>query len=395
MTRSPQRDEGLLTGAVGLSALGDFLALIPLALALEHQTNSGLVVAGLFVALWSPSILLAGLAGLLVDKTDPRRVLAAASVAQAATAVGLAFAADTPAAILGLTVVLGIGNAFSQPAEFALAPRLTRKERVVRLNARLETARYAGLAIGPLLGGVLAAGGGTQAALLVDAATFVVIAAVASVLRTERLRPAQAAHERARDGIAFLTKDEVLRSVLPVAIVALLFMTATATAEVFFASDVLHAGDAGYGVLVTAWFAGMVLGALLIAPRMEPHHAATVALLAIAVQGVGIALPAAWPVFAFVVAVYVAGGAAHGVKNVVLRTLIHERTPARLHGRAFAAYNAMRNAAELSALTGGGLLVATIGPRATLAIAGGVPVLATAFAAARTRLVTRPAPELS
>ena len=73
------KDERLLTGAVGLSALGDFLALIPLALALEHQTNSGLVVAGLFIALWSPSIVLAGPAGLLVDRTDPRRVVAVAS----------------------------------------------------------------------------------------------------------------------------------------------------------------------------------------------------------------------------------------------------------------------------------------------------------------------------
>jgi MFS family permease len=166
-------------------------------------------------------------------------------------------------------------------------------------------------------------------------------------------------------------------------------MTATVTAEVFFAKDVLHTGDAGYGVLMTAWTAGMVLGALFLAPRITPHRAAAVALAAIAAQGLGIGLPAAWPVFVFTLIVYALGGGAHGLKNVLIRTLIHERTPDRVHGRAFAAYNAMRNAAELTAMTGGGVLVSAIGPRATLAIAGGVPVLAVAISRLNRRRTTR------
>jgi hypothetical protein len=50
--------------------------------------------------------------------------------------------------------------------------------------------------------------------------------------------------------------------------------------------------------------------------------------------------------------------------------------PGRLHGRAFAAYNGLRNGAELFALAAGGVLVATIGARATLALAGAIPVVA-------------------
>jgi hypothetical protein len=56
--------------------------------------------------------------------------------------------------------------------------------------------------------------------------------------------------------------------------------------------------------------------------------------------------------------------------------LIQERVPDRLHGRAFAAYNGLRNGAELVALACGGALVAAIGGRATLALAGAIPVLA-------------------
>ena len=58
---------------------------------------------------------------------------------------------------------------------------------------------------------------------------------------------------------------------------------------------------------------------------------------------------------AFVLAGYVVGGVGHGVKNVLLRTLIQQRVPRHAHGRAFAAYNAARNTAELGALGAGGV----------------------------------------
>jgi MFS family permease len=73
---------------------------------------------------------------------------------------------------------------------------------------------------------------------------------------------------------------------------------------------------------------------------------------------------------------------------VLIRTLIHERVPSSLHGRAFAAYNGLRNAAELVALVAGGVLVSTVGARWTMLIAGAIPVAAglVALAVARRRL---------
>jgi hypothetical protein len=59
------RDIRLLTGAVSLSALGDWLAHVPLALNLEETTGSGIAFAALFIAVWSPVVALAGPSGLL------------------------------------------------------------------------------------------------------------------------------------------------------------------------------------------------------------------------------------------------------------------------------------------------------------------------------------------
>ena len=92
-------------------------------------------------------------------------------------------------------------------------------------------------------------------------------------------------------------------------------------------------------------------------------------------QGAGIAGAALSPVLWMALIGFVFGGVAHGVKNVLLRTLIHERVPEALRGRAFAAYNGARNGAELGALALGGIVVAAFGARPALLVAGVGPAL--------------------
>jgi MFS family permease len=369
----------LIVGAIFLSALGDFLALTALALHVQEVNGSGIAVAGLFIALWLPLVVLAGHAGMLVDRLDTRRVLVVASLVQAGLAVGLAFTSPL-LGVLVLTALLGSANAVAQPAEFALVPAAVTPDRVGIANAQVETARALGAAAGPLLGGLLAAAGGTRLPLLVDAVTFLAIAAGAAAVT---LRPAAAAAAavaeplgRARDGIVFLARDRLLLLVMAVAFASLLFMTASAPAEVFFAKDVLKVGDVGFGAMWTCWFLGMALGGLLVARRVPAGALAVVALVAIVVQSVGVGAPTVWLSFPFALALYLIGGSAHGTKNVLVRTLMHARVPARLHGRAFAAYNGLRNGAEMVALALGGLLIAWIGARWTLFVAGAAPAAA-------------------
>ncbi len=373
------RDARLIVGAVGISALGDFLLWIPLTLHLQEMSGSGIAVAALFIALWAPAVLLAGPAGLLVDRLEARGVLIAASLLQMVVAAGLALALDSVAAILVLAALLGVGFAVAQPAEFSLVPVIGGPERLKEINGLVETARYAGMTAGPLIGGVLAGLGGTDVAMLVNAGTFGVVAVSALLLRARRRpQPAGAddAPDRARDGIVFLFRDRQLGLVMAVLFVSLLFMTASATAEVFFLKEDLEVSDAIYGVVFGAWTIGMVLGALVVARRVPAGALALGVLVAVAIQGLGLGLPTVWLAVGFGAAMWLIGGLAHGTKNVLARTLIQERVPDRLHGRAFAAYNGLRNGAELFALAGGGLLVAAIGGRVTLALAGGIPILA-------------------
>ena len=365
------RDGRLIVGAVGISAVGDFLLWIPLTLHIHEQTGSGGAVAALMICLWGPIVLLAPAAGLLADRVETRRLLLWASLAQALVAAALAFSLGSTAATLALAALLGAGFAIAQPAEFALVPVIGSD-----LNGPVEAARYLGMTAGPVLGGVLAAAGGTEAALLVDAASFAFVALAAGLLRARR-EPHPAAHgERARDGIVLLFRDRTLAVVMATVLVSLLFMSASIAAEVVFLQDDLGVSGVAYGLVFSSWMAGMVCGALVVSRRVRAGALAGAALVAVAVQGAGLGLPTVWLAAGFGAAMFFTGGVGHGVKNVVARALIQERVPDRFHGRAFAAYNGMRNGAELVALAWGGLLVVGIGARGTLALAGAVSVLA-------------------
>src|SRR5919108_1923940 len=112
------RDVRLIVGAVGLSAFGDFLLWVPVALHIEAMTGSPLAVSAFFLALFAPVAAFGGIAGRLADRVENTRLLWIASLAQAAIVAGMALSTGSLAAILVLTVALGAGIAITQPAEF-------------------------------------------------------------------------------------------------------------------------------------------------------------------------------------------------------------------------------------------------------------------------------------
>jgi MFS family permease len=177
---------------------------------------------------------------------------------------------------------------------------------------------------------------------------------------------------RERGGLALLFRDPSLAIVMAVAFFSLLFMTSNWAAMPFFVTEDLGGGEAGYGVLLSCWTIGMAVGALGIAPRVAVGALVAVALGATALQGAGLGAPGLLAALPFAIFSFFAGGAAHGLKNTLVRTLIHSRVPDGLRGRAFASYNGLRNGAELAALLGGAFMVSLVGARWTVALAGGL-----------------------
>ena len=367
------RDFRLLVASTGLSALGDELALIALTIKVADLTDSGLAVAALLIAGLLPMVLFAPVAGLLVDRHETTETLALSVIAQAALAVGLAFTTSLPL-ILVLTFLLGAGAAVSSPAVYTLVPIAVGEDRITEANAYLETGRYAGMVAGPALAGVLAAGPGAKAALLVDALTFLLIALAAMALRIRRQPEAQEMAgqrgEEVREGFRFIRRDRVLLLAFTAVGAVILFAAMDNVAEVFFARESLKAGDWGFGLLASGWLLGMVVGAVVIGRRLLTPSLVPSWMSAAVVGGTAVAAAAVFPVVWFAVAMFVVGGVANGVQTVAGRSLLVHRTPDRLRGRVFAAYGGLANGMQLAATAVGGVIVAVVGGRIALLVGG-------------------------
>lgn len=387
MSNARSHDLRLLAGGAGLSALGDFMAIFPLILHVRQRTGSALAVSALIFALWGPVVFVSGWAGAIVDRFENRRILIVVSLAQAAVVAAMLAGVDQLWALVALMVLLGCGVAVSQPAEFALVPAAAGPDvDAARANGLMETTRAVGFTAGPVVGGALGAAGLLWLALALNALSFLLVAGAAALLHARRApephaEPGpepeaeaasrrRAATVRARDGFVFLARRRDLAITLGGAVAALLVFSMSATAEPFFVTNVLGAGSLAYGVLLTSWTLGMAAGSAGVAPRVGRAQLTAGALVAVILQGLGIAGGALSTVLGMALIGFSLGGVAHGVKNVLLRTLIHERAPEDMRGRVFAAYNGARNGAELGALALGGVAVGVLGARSALLAAG-------------------------
>jgi MFS family permease len=275
-------------------------------------------------------------------------------------------------------VLLGIGIAVASAAEFALIPLLAGSRQVGRANGLVESMRGLGFVAGPAIGGIVAGGAGTRYAMLADAASFLVIGAVLAALPVRRrVERRGAAKPRARDGFRLLfTRDRVLAVTLGTGAIGLVFMSASIPGDFAYASDSLHVGRLAFGFVLTLWATGMIVASNTLPQRVPLAATGVVTLAGAAVQGLAKFVAPFWQLYVVMLLCWTIGGMGHGLKNTGFRTLIHQRIDADHHGRAFAAFNGLRNAAELAALAGGAVLVNTLGGRGTLWIAGGVSALA-------------------
>jgi predicted MFS family arabinose efflux permease len=380
-------DFRLIVAVWGLSALGDFVAIVALTLRVQESTGSGFAVAAMLIAAALPIALFNPIAGWLVDHREARTLLSAVASLQVLIAVALAQVTSTGATI-ALVFALNCGLAVERPALFALIPRVVGEEDAPRAYAWFESVKYAAFAAGTVLGGVITGALSSRSALLIDAATFALTAGAALALRTRRASAPLAA--RATDAVApssppprapgepraftagmrLLAADRILRATTVTVVSAIVFCGIDNIAGVFFAKDSLGAGDAGYGALAGSWGIGMIVGATLAGRRARAQTAAMGVLTATALMGAAIGATAATPVLALGVVCFLLGGAGNGYENVAMRVLLQARVPVELRGRAYAAFQGLAAPADFIALALGGAFVQVLGPRPTFALAG-------------------------
>ncbi|GAA3164601.1 hypothetical protein GCM10010531_16140 [Blastococcus jejuensis] len=370
-----------LWAARTVSQAGDVFQFTTLALLVYSVTGSGLGVSGLVLAEIAPVLLLAPLAGPLVDRLPRVRVMLAADLLRLVLAAVLAVWHDDVAAIYALSFGLSAGAVFFNPAAGSLLPTLVRDEELVAANSGIWSAAVLIQVVLAPAAGVLATTAGFAWAFAANAASFGLSALLLRGLRAaEEPRPVATSSiwTQGRQALGLLGRDRLLRALAVAQALAALSAGATSALLVVLAARRLHAAGEGYGFMLAGIAVGAFLGPLLLTRLGARARSTRILFGAFGLRGLVDLLLATVSAVPAAVGALVAYGLGTSTGNVTLSTLIQSHVPEALRGRVFSAFDLIWQAMRLASLLFGGLLADTLGIRAVF-YAGGVLMLAAAF----------------
>jgi MFS family permease len=354
----------------GISFVGDAVSMVALVVLVVQITGSGSAVGGALIARLLPT-LASPLAGVLADRLDRRIVLIASDIARAVLVLGMVFTRDL-IFLYALAFLMGLARTFFNPTIRAAFPSVVGEGDLTRANALISGTFSVSIMAGPALGGLLVASSGVNAAFLLDAITYLVSAAFLSRIPLPRLRrgDGEGFGQELRTGLSYLAGARVPLAIVVGAFLTILTISATAPAEVFLAKETFDAGDAGYGLLVSLWGGGMVLGSALAAVLggrvgLISLYFLSIFAAAIALVGTGLA-----PTFALALGALTVAGISNGIDNVTTDTILQKQVPDTLLGRVFSARFLGYSVGEALAYLTGGLIVDSLGARSTYLLAG-------------------------
>ncbi|MEV0135514.1 MFS transporter [Dactylosporangium sp. NPDC050688] len=395
--------------ATAVSGFGDGLRLTALPLLAAYSSGGDPAAVAYVTAAGSLPWLLFGLgAGLVVDRTDRRRLMWAVDSVRALFTAGFAamvfLGAQHVALLCALAFAVGTGHTLFSSASAAYLPSVVGPDGLDRANGRLMSVQVLTMQlVGPAAAGFLfAVAHGLPFALdgVSFAASAVLILAMGAATGSatgSAAGPASQGTGRPRvsggevlAGLRWTFGHPAIRAQSTILLIINVLSGMVLAVFVVYATGPLGLGSRGYGMLMALLAVGAMVGALA-APMLRARLSdrATLMMSALLVGGVLILLGAVAAVWAAAVSVLLFGLASM-LWNVVTVSIRQRVVPDAVLGRASAAVRMLSaGAVPLGALIAA-VAVGPVGLRPLFVIAGCVVLAATVLLA---RDLGRPLPQ--
>ncbi len=391
MTSTPESDQTrallalpefrALLGARGLAALG--MSAIATVVAFQTYEVTGdplaLGILGLVEAIPALGLMLLG--GHVADRRDRRSIVLLTGVlltlgALVLTALSLTGESISFAGILAVVFLVGVAAGFERPALVAFETQVIPVEHATRGASLTGSAWTAAAIVGPAFGGLAIAFVGIPATYFAIA----VLLGLSVLLVTRIERKPMPEPERSEGigkslagGVRYVARHQVLLSSMALDLFAVFFGGAMAMLPVF-ATDILHVGPVGLGLLRTMPSAGALI-AMLIATRCPPkRNAGRILLVCVGFFGVSMIVFGLSTSFVVSLVALFAAGLVDGVSMVIRLVILRVESPEALRGRIASVNHVFIGASnELGAFESG--VAATIFGVVPSVVLGGVVTL--------------------
>jgi len=309
---------------------------------LYDRTGSKLVMAAVGLVQVIPVVLLFVPVGRLVDRSDRRTLTTACAALAGVVGIALAIASSLAAPVaIYLALLLGYGciTAVMAPASVSLIPLIIKREDLIRTNRISASLQELAAIIGPALAGFALSVFVPGAVYAAIAVTGLASAALyRSLPKPRAFEPSAGAARRDwRVGLRFIFRSPLLLSALTLDMFAVLFAGVTALLPAV-ASDILHVGPIGFGVLRAAQSAGAVAMAVIggrLPPWQRPGRALLIVVALFGACTIGFGLSTSFPLS--VVLLFLCG-ALDNISVVIRLTLEQMVVPDEIRGRVSAVH---------------------------------------------------------
>jgi MFS family permease len=378
------REVYILSAMRAISFAGDVAVATAIILYLQASGHSDFYIVAILIASTAPAIALVPLTGWICDRYDSRVILLVTAVGQAVLCLIMAYWLH-PFVAIGLTVPLSAGLALTHPILGGLPRQMVGAGNVARASSISQTSAMSGTLVGPAIGGYLAGSIGTQWALVLDGASFLVVAVGALLIET-RLHSRNGAAAAASSVTADADKgysvwrDDFLRTLLGATGLVVTCVSIDGVLAVFFVRDTLGGSETVFGLIESFWMVGLIVGAF-VAGRNKKMSPKAQILMGFTFMGLSLALTSLVPTLWLLTPLRVLGGIGNGTMASNLHVVLNlHDVPDSHRGRAFAALGAVSNAAPMIGYFLGGFLLAATTPRISYAVIGIAALVCTAAA---------------
>ena len=341
------RNYALLFWGQMVSAAGTQMQIVAVAWQVYLLTHSAIALGLIGLVQAIPRLLLSLVGGVFADVFDRRKLLLFIEVTLALMSAILAlctfFNVVNMYIIYVVVLISACVSAFEFPARQAMIPTLVPRRQLVNAVSLSMVMMQLTFVVGATLGGYVIAWFGVVNTYWIDVFSYFVVIGSLLLMVVPRIsieKRAQAGFGALLDGIQFLRSNPVILAVLSLDFFATFFGSPKALLPVY-ASDILHVGPQGLGILLGATSIGAILLTPLTGRINRISRQGLGVVLAIIVWGICIAFFGFTSGPLWLSGLFLAGAGAADMVSMILRgVVIQVTTPDEFRGR-ISAVNAM------------------------------------------------------
>jgi MFS family permease len=254
---------------------GDWFLLVPMLGLVNELSGSTVLTAAVLAANTLPAFLASPLGGVMADRFDRRRIMIWSNLAAAVAATGMLLVdhpavlragASVPLALTGLAILAAL-SALISPASSAAIPAVVPLEDLADATFLIESTWGTMAAVGSAAGGLVSTLIGREAAIGIDAISFVAAAFLVWRIRAPLRVIAPAGHTlptTLRAAGRYVLDNPPIAALLTSKAGFAVFGAGAVALLPVLALDVFEAGDDGVGWLLGARGLGVLFGPFLI-----------------------------------------------------------------------------------------------------------------------------------